>query len=266
LLRGRDISAADILSSLPVTIINSAMANKYFHGQDPIGKQVGVATTKIAARTIVGVVADIKHASLREKSDPEMFVPYTQNEIKVWPSMQAMQFAVRAKADPLTIKESVRQAVHAVDPDLPLAKFAMLTTLVDTSMTADRFSMLLVGSFGVLALILASTGMYGVISYSVTLRTPEIGIRMALGAQRRQIFAMVFQQASRLACAGIIIGLLAALAATRLMTRFLYGVQPTDPVTFAAVSFLLISVVLLACYVPARKAMKVDPTIALRYE
>ncbi len=266
LLRGRDFNDADTLSSVPVTVISRSMANKYFHGEDPIGKQVGVATTKIPVRTIIGVVADIKHASLREEPDPEMFVPYTQNEIRVWPSMQTMQFAVRTRTEQAATVESVRQAVSAVDSDLPVAKFATLATLVDRSMTADRFSMLLVGSFGLLALLLASIGMYGVISYSVMQRTPEIGVRIALGAQRAQIFVMVLRQASRLAVAGIAIGLIVALGATRLMTRFLYGVQPTDAVTFAAVSFVLLLVIFLACYFPARRAMKVDPMIALRYE
>jgi predicted permease len=266
LLRGRNFSDADTLSSVPVTIISSSMAKKYFAAEDPIGKQVGVGLTKIPVRTIIGVVANIKHASLREQPDPEMFVPYTQNEIRTWPSMQTMQFAVRTRTDQTTITESVRQAVHAVDPDLPVAKFTTLAILVDRSMTADRFSMLLVGSFGLLALILASVGMYGVISYSVMQRTPEIGVRIALGAQPTQIFVMILRQASRLAVAGIAIGLIAALGATRLMARFLYGVQPADLITFTAVSLLLASVAFLACYVPARRAMKVDPMIALRYE
>jgi predicted permease len=265
LLRGRDFSDADTLSSVPVTIISSSMAKEYFHGEDPIGKQVGVGSTKIPVRRIIGVVANIKHASLREEPEAEMFVPYTQNEIRTWPSMQTMQFAVRTRTDQTAITESVRQAVHAVDPDLPVAKFTTLATLVDRSMTADRFSMLLVCSFGLLALILASIGMYGVISYSVMQRTPEIGVRMALGAQRTQIFVMILRQASRLAVAGIAIGLIAALGATHLMARFLYGVRPADPITFTAVSLLLASVAFLACYVPARRAMKVDPMIALRY-
>ena len=266
LLRGRDFSDTDSLNSPHVTIINSSMAKRYYHGEDPIGKQVGVATTKIPMRTIIGVVADMKHASLREEPAPEMFVPYTQNEIRVWPSMQTMQFAVRTRTDETAVAESVRQAVQAVDPDLPVAKLTSLSILVDRSMTADRFSVLLVGSFGMLALILASIGMYGVISYSVMQRTPEIGVRMAMGAKRIQIFLMILRQASYLAVAGIIIGLIVALAATRLMTRFLYGVQPTDPMTFAAVSLLLMLVAFFACYVPARRAMKVDPMIALRYE
>jgi predicted permease len=266
LQRGRDVTDEDILTARPVTIINSAMAKKYWPGEDPVGKQVGVGMTRIPARTIVGVVADIKQVSLREVPGPAMFVPYTQNEIKTWPSMQAMQYAVRTKADPDSIAGSVREAVHSVDPDLPVANFATLTTLVDTSLADDRFAMLLLGGFGTLALILSAIGMYGVVSYSVMQRTPEIGVRIALGARGVQILVMVLGQGCRLACAGIAIGLIAAFTTTRLMTRFLYGIQPTDPTTFAAVSLLLMSVALLACYVPARKAMKVDPMIALRYE
>jgi len=266
LQRGRDITDGDLLTAMPVTIINSAMANKYWPGENPIGKQVGVGMTRIPVRTIVGVVADIKQVSLREIPDPTMYVPYTQNEIKTWPNMQAMQYAIRTKTDPDAIAGSVREAVHSVDPDLPVADFATLTTLVDTSLTADRFAMLLLAAFGMLALILSAIGMYGVVSYSVMQRTPEIGIRIALGARREQILVMVLGQGCRLACAGITIGLIAALTTTRLMARFLYGVQPTDPTTFAAVSLLLIAVALLACYVPARKAMNVDPMIALRCE
>jgi predicted permease len=266
LQRGRDVTDGDLLTAMPVTIINSAMANKYWPGENPIGKQVGVGMTRIPARTIVGVVADIKQVSLREVPDPTMYVPYSQNEIKTWPKMQAMQYAIRTKTDPDSIAGSVREAVHSVDPDLPVANFATLTTLVDTSLTADRFAMLLLAAFGMLALILSAIGMYGVVSYSVMQRMPEIGIRIALGARREQILVMVLGQGCRLACAGIMIGLIAALTTTRLMARFLYGVQPTDPTTFAAVSLVLLAVALLACYAPARKATKVDPMIALRYE
>jgi predicted permease len=263
---GRDIADSDTLSTMPVTIINSAMATKYWPGQNPIGKQVGVGAVKYPLRTIIGVVADVKQVSLREVPSPAMYVPYTQNEIKTWPSMQAMQFAIRTLADPDAVAAGVRDAVHAVDSDLPIANYVTLTNLVRASMTADRFTMLLLVAFGVLALILAAIGMYGVISYSVMQRTPEIGVRIALGARRSQIFIMVLQQGGSLACVGIVIGLIAAFMTTRLMTRFLYGVQPTDPVTLVAVSLLLIAVALLACSVPAHKAMKVDPMVALRYE
>jgi predicted permease len=263
---GRDIADTDTLASMPVAIINSTMAKKYWPGQDPIGKQVGVGLTIYPVRTIVGVVADAKQVSLREVPDPTMFVPYTQNEIRTWPDMQSMQYAIRVQGDPTSIAVSVREAAYAVDPDLPISNFATLDSLVDTSMAADRFAMLLLGAFGALALILAAIGMYGVISYSVMQRTAEIGVRIALGAHREQIFAMILLKGTRLVAAGIVIGLLVALLTTRLMTSFLYGVQPTDPVTFAAVSLLLMAVALLACYLPARKAMKVDPIIALRYE
>jgi putative ABC transport system permease protein len=149
---------------------------------------------------------------------------------------------------------------------LALAKVATLATLVDDSMSQPRFSVLLLGSFGVLALLLAAIGMYGVISYSVLQRTQEIGIRMALGAQRHKVFRMVLGQGARLAAMGIAIGLVAALGVTRLMARFLFGVRPTDPLTFAGVSLLLLGIALLACYLPARRAMRVDPMVALKYE
>ncbi|MGA3048199.1 MAG: ABC transporter permease [Terracidiphilus sp.] len=264
--RGRDIADSDTLPSMPVAIVNNAMARKFWPGENPIGKQVGVGSTKYPLRIIIGVVPDIKQVSLREVPGPTMFVPYTQNEIKIWPSMQSMQFAIRTQVDPASIAGSVRLAIHEVDSDLPIANFETLTTIVNTSMSADRFTMFLLAIFGLLALTLAAIGMYGVISYSVMQRTPEIGIRIALGASRRRIFAMVLGQGGRLVSIGIAIGLIAAFGVTRLMTSFLYQVRPTDPVTFASVSLLLIAVALLACYVPARKAMKVDPMIALRYE
>jgi putative ABC transport system permease protein len=263
---GRDIANSDTLPSVPVTIINNAMARKFWPGQNPIGKQVGVGSTKYPLRTVIGVVADIKQVSLREVPGPTMFVPYTQNEIKVWPNMQSMQFAIRTQVDPISVAGSVRQAVHQVDSDLPIANFETLTTIVNTSMSADRFSMLLLAAFGVLALTLAAIGMYGVISYSVMQRTSEIGIRIALGASRSRIFAMVLAQGGRLVSIGLVIGLVAAFGVTRLMTSFLYEVRPTDPLTFIAVSLLLMTVALWACYMPARRAMKVDPMVALRCE
>ena len=263
---GRDIAAGDVLTAQPVTIINRTMANRYWPGQDPIGKQVGVGMVRIPLRTIIGVVADTKQTSLREAVDPEMYVPYTQNEIKVWPSMQTMQYALRLRGDSAAIAAQVRQAVASVDPDLPVARFAELQGMVDASMTADRFALLLLSAFGLLALVLASIGMYGVIAYTVLQRTPEIGVRMALGAGRPQILGMILRQGGTLALMGISIGLLAAWMTTRLMAGFLYGVRPADPVTFAAVALLLMGVALTACWIPARRAMQVDPMVALRCE
>jgi predicted permease len=266
LVQGRDISERDTADTEPVAVINSAMARKYWPGEDPIGKQIGVPLPGIPLRTIVGVVGNIKQVSLREEPAPKVFVPYTQDENLVEFPMQSMEYAVRTRGDSSSIVEIVRDAVHATDPGLPIARYGKLEAIVDASTVTDRFLVQLLAAFGGLALLLASIGMYGVISYSVMHRTPEIGVRIALGAGRSQILVFILRQGFRIVCFGIAFGLIAAFATTRLMTRFLYGVQPVDPIIFAAVSFLQVAVVLLACYVPARKAMNVDPVIALRYE
>lgn len=263
LLRGRDFLETDTSTSEPVTIINSSMAKKYWPNDDPLGKQVGPKSLKLPAATIVGIVADTKRLSLREQPSPEMYVLYTQ---KVWPSMLTMDVVLRANVDPASLTSSAREAIRLLDAGVPLAKVQTLTAVVDDSMTQQRFSVLLLGCFGVLALLLASIGMYGVISYSVMQRTQEIGIRMMLGAQRRSVFQMVLGQGARLGGLGIVIGLVAALGVTRLLAGFLYGVRPTDPSTFAGVALLLLAVALLACYIPARRAMRVDPMVAIRYE
>ena len=263
LLRGRDFLETDNTSSVPVTIINNAMAKKLWPGQDPLGARIDFGNSHFPAMTVIGIAGDTRHFSLREEAGPEMYVPYTQ---KPWPSMLTMQIAVRTRTDPAAMTGSVRAAVHAVDRDLPLSKIAPLATILDDSMAASRFSMLLVSGFGAFALLLASLGMYGVISYSVLQRTQEIGIRMALGARRQTVFAMVLGQGARVAALGILIGSIAAVVGARLLARFLYGIAATDPLTFLGVSVLLMSMALLACYIPARRAMKVDPMVALHYE
>jgi putative ABC transport system permease protein len=267
ILRGRDLVEADDLSTVPVAIINADMARKYWPNKDPIGKQVGIDFVGAPVRTVVGVVGDIKQTSLREEPSPKLFVPYTQVGTEVEShTFHSMQYAVRATGEPASIAGSLRPAVHSVDPDLSVVNFTLLTTLVDASLATDKFILLLFGSFGGLSLLLASIGMYGVITYSVMQRTAEIGVRIALGAGRCEIFLLILRQGSRVVFLGIAIGLIAAFTSTRLMTRFLYGVQPTDPITFAAVTLLQLGVTLLACYFPARKAMSVNPVIAMRYE
>jgi predicted permease len=262
ILQGRDFSESDTADSMPVAIINQAMAKKFWPGQNPLGKAAGVPIRKFDM-TIIGVIPDLKHLSLREEPAPEVYVPYTQNP---WPSMLVMQAVVRTKADPDSVFAAVREAVHSVDSDLPLAKVTTLASIVDTSLAQPRFSMLLLGSFGAIALLLAFIGIYGVISYSVAQRTQEIGIRLALGAQRRNVFALILSQGARLAGLGIAIGLLLAFGVARLMSSFLFGVQPADPLTFTAVCALLLAVAFFACYIPARRATRVDPLTALRYE
>jgi putative ABC transport system permease protein len=263
LLRGRDFLDSDTTDSGQVTVISSAMAKKFWPGEDPIGKQVGPGSARYPVATIIGIAADVKHLSVREEPGPEMYVLYNQ---KIWPSLLTMQFAVRTKADPASVTAGTREAIRSVDPDLPIAKVAPLTVIVKDSLTQSRFSMLLLGAFGALALILASIGIYGVISYSVGQRTREIGVRMALGAQRRNVLGLVLGQGARLAGLGIAIGLVAAIGVTRLMASLLFGVAPRDPLTFFAVPVLLMAIALLACYIPARRAMRVDPMVALRYE
>ncbi|HEV2288785.1 MAG TPA: ABC transporter permease [Candidatus Acidoferrales bacterium] len=263
ILRGRGFLESDTANSMPVSVISEALARKYWPGQDPIGKRIAPRSLSFPEETIVGIAADVKRLSLRESPPPEMYVPYTQ---KIWPSLLEMNVVVRTVQDPASLTASLPAAVHSVDPDLPIANLRTLNSIVEDSMTVPRFAMLLLGAFGGLALVLAAVGMYGVISYNVTQRTQEIGIRMALGAQRGSVFQMVLGQGARLAAFGIAIGLAAAFAATRLMRSFLYGVDSGDPLTFAAVALLLALVALLACYIPARRAMRVDPMVALRYE
>jgi predicted permease len=262
ILRGRDFLETDSADAPPVAIVNAAMARKYWPGQDVIGKEVGLPI-KSFNMTVVGLVADVKHLSLREEPGPEIYVPYTQ---KPWPSMLTMHVAVRTKAAPTAMIDSIRAAIRTVDPDLPIASVSTLETIVDDAMAQPRFSMLLVGGFGALALVLACVGLYGAVSYSVTSRTQEIGVRLALGAPRRRVFALVLSQCVRLTSLGIAIGIAMALVVLKAMTGFLYGIEATDPATFASLSVLLLAVAMLACYVPARRAARVDPIVAMRAE
>jgi predicted permease len=260
LLRGRNFLETDTADSVPVVIVNEAMAKKYWPGKDVLGKQIDVPAQH-APMIIVGVVANMKHLSMREDPGPEMYVPYTQD---VWPSMALMQVVLRTQAAPDSVIGQARAAVQSVDRDLPIAKVTTLSTLTDTSMAQSRFSMLLLGFFAVLALVLALVGIYGVISYSVIQRKQEIGIRIALGAQRHRVFGMILGYGLRMAALGVVIGLLVSFAVTRAMSSFLYGIKPADPVTFVTLSLFLTITALLACYLPARRAASVDPMRALR--
>ncbi len=263
ILRGREFLQSDTADSMPVTVINDAMAKKFWPGQDPVGKQVGPGSPQYPLATIVGIAADVKHLSLREEPGPEMYVPYTQ---KVWPSLLTMDVALRTRLDVASAVTSARNAIRAVDADLPIANVRPLASLVDDSVAQPKFSMLLLAAFGAFALILACVGIYGVISYSVAQRTREIGVRVALGASRSNIFGMILGEGARLAGLGIAIGIVAALGVTRMMSSFLYEVRPADPATFAVVCVILLGVAALACYLPARRATRVDPLVALRHD
>jgi putative ABC transport system permease protein len=259
LLQGRFFGNEDQANTPTVVLINQTMARRFWPNQDPLGKQIKFAQDGSTA-TVVGVVGDAKHYFLEEAQKPQMYDTYSQD-----PGLFATA-VIRTSVDPLSLSEPVRQAIWRVDPDQPMWKIRTVDFLVDRS-TADRkFLMALMGIFASLALVLTIIGLYGVISYLVNQRTQEIGIRMALGAQMGDIMRMVLKQGMVLVLTGVGLGLAAAWLLTRLMARLLYQVSATDPVTFGGISLLLVTVALLACYIPARRATKVDPLVALRYE
>jgi putative ABC transport system permease protein len=258
-IKGRLFGNEDQPNTPPVVIINQTMAQRFWPNQDPLGKQVKSAQDGTTL-TVVGVVGDAKHYWLEEEARPQMYGPYTQ---------QPGYFAtvvIRTTVEPLSLSEPVRQALWKVDADQPMWKIRTVEFLVNRSVADRKFLLALMGIFASLALVLTMIGLYGVISYLVNQRTQEIGIRMALGAQVHDIMRMVLKQGMILVLTGVALGLAAAWLSTRLMSRLLYQVSATDPLTFAVIALLLILVALLACYLPARRATKVDPLVALRYE
>jgi putative ABC transport system permease protein len=259
LLKGRLFGNEDQANAPGVVVINQTMANRFWPNQDPLGKQVKFAGDGPTA-TVIGVVGDAKHYWLEEEQKPQMYDSYSQD-----PGLFAT-VVIRTSVEPLSLTEPVRQALWRVDADQPMWKIRTVEFLVNRSTADRRFLMALMGIFAVLALLLTIIGLYGVISYLVNQRTQEIGIRMALGAQMRDIMRMVLKQGMVLVLTGVGLGLAAAWLLTRLMSRLLYQVSATDPLTFVAISLLLVAVALLACYIPARRAAKVDPLVALRYE
>jgi putative ABC transport system permease protein len=262
LRRGRYFNAADSGDAPLVAIINETMARQFFPNEDPIGKRINTADEgQPAWRQIIGVVGDAKYNGLAEETQPAMYQP----------SLQATSYNVflsvkTEAADPLGLVSAVRNEIESLDPDLPVARVRTLEQHFATAVAQPRFGATLVAIFAALALILASVGVYGVISYSVTQRTHEIGVRVALGARSLDVLSLVVRQGMTLTVIGLGVGLGASFALTRLIKTLLFGVSATDPLTFIVISVLLTFVALLACFVPARRAAKVDPMIALRCE
>jgi putative ABC transport system permease protein len=260
LLKGRAFSARDTADAPGVAIVNETMARRLFGSpEEAIGQRLTDEDGR-GAREIVGLVSDVRHSGLDGELRAEMFVPFTQE------SSNGMTFVVRTASDPAGFVSAVRGQLRAVDKDQPVDQVRTMTQVIAESVSQRRLTMLLFGLFAALALVLATIGIYGVMSYSVTQRSHEIGIRLALGAQRSDVFKLVVGQGMILTLGGVALGLAAAFGLTRVLASLLYGVTATDPLTFAAISLLLLAVALVACLVPARRAMKVDPMIALRYE
>jgi putative ABC transport system permease protein len=261
LLRGRRFDSQDRSDSAGVVVINEAMAERFWPGQDPIGKRVTLKDFGSGDwLSVIGVVGSVHYERLNLQPNLQMYLVYTQTP---WKDLALL---VRTTADPMRTVASVRDKVREVDAELPVYNVRTMNDVVADSLARPRFNTQLISILTAVALTLTVIGVYGVISYSVTQRTQEIGLRMALGAQTPRILGMVIAQGLKLALLGIAIGLLAALLITRLMTSLLYGVSAKDPLIFLATPVLLVGVVLAACYVPARRAAKVDPMIALRYE
>jgi len=257
LLRGRNFSEQEVRQSDKVIIVSQQFVNSVFPNEAALGKRL-ITGLRGEPYEIVGIVGDIRHTSLAATPAAAMYFPTRESG--------RMNVVIRTQNDPLSIVGSVRKEVQAMDPDQPIAAVKPMKDWLDASVAAPRYNMTLLGLFAALAMILAATGIYGVMSYSVAQRTHEIGVRMALGAQQFDVLKLVVRQGMLLTLVGVVVGLGGAYALTRVMTSFLFGVTEKDPLTFGVVAALLMAVAFIACFVPARRATKVDPLEALRYE
>jgi putative ABC transport system permease protein len=260
LVEGRSFKSADDLNTPPVVLINETLARRYFAGEDPVGKKIFVRLGRPASREIIGVVADVRQTGLDSAPRPEVFLPHSQYPFG------SMTFIVRASADAASVTAAVKSQIWQIDPHQTFYNVATMDQMVSATLDARRFNLLVIGTFALVALILAAIGIYGVMSFSTSQRTHEIGVRMALGAEGGDMIRLMLKQGATLILAGAGIGLAAAFLLTRFISTFLFEVAAFDPATFAGVSVLLTTVALAACYIPARRAARVDPMIALRYE
>jgi predicted permease len=268
--QGRDFSDADNPAAPPVAIVNEAFMKRFFDGQNPFAQQLSVGRgLNDPIRQVVGVVADTKQHGLDRPASPTVFKPIPQVPDKLMAVIRGFtpaNFAVRTTVAPLSLRDAVKREIAQMDPTLSLSEFSSMEEITARSVATQRFNMLLLGLFAGLGLLLAGVGIYGVVAYSVAQRTNEIGLRIALGAQAGDVVRLILKHGLALALAGVALGAAASFGLTRLMKGFLFGVGATDPLTFVAVALSLILVALVACWIPARRATKVDPMIALRYE
>jgi putative ABC transport system permease protein len=260
LLKGREFSSADLERAPMVTVINEAMARRLWPNADPIGQRIKETSNERAWREIVGIVGSVRHRARGEEPRPEMFVPWSQSPAP------RLNLAVRTQAEPASFGAALRRAVTAADAELPIFELRTMEERLYDSVAQPRFRTTLLGVFAALALAMAVVGLYAVLANAVAQRQREIGVRMALGAQQRDVLSLVVGQGMWLTLLGVGIGLTAALALSRVLRTLLFEVSPTDPMTFAAIPLILVSAALLACWLPAKRAAKVDPMVALRYE
>jgi putative ABC transport system permease protein len=267
LRRGRDFNARDTASAPGVAIISESVARRFFAGEEPLGRRISFdqdARQQPIWLEIVGVAGDVKQQSLDSDIHPTIYAPYTQTRRAFM--LRDVSSVLRSPLEPAALANAVRQQIQAVDGELPIARASTMQQLVTESVSGQTFNAALIGTFALLALALASMGMYGVMAYHVAARTREIGVRMALGSQAGAIIRLIVGQGLKLTLSGIALGLIGALALTRFLKGLLFGVGVTDPLTFASVAIVLLGAALLACWIPARRATKVDPLIALRCE
>jgi putative ABC transport system permease protein len=265
IVAGREFTDRDALNQPRVAVVNDAMAKKHWPHESPIGRRVSFSTDEPHWYEIVGVAGNIKHRALEAADRPELYVPYRQPLFAGW-TVRPMYVIARTSADPASTVAIARHEIARVDRDQPISDVRTMDERIGRSLSSRRFSMVLLALFAGLALTLAAVGIYGVVAYAVTERTHEIGVRVALGAQRRDVMAMVVGQGMTMTLVGTAIGVAASAALARLMSSLLFGVSAVDPATFVAIPLLLVAVALAACYVPARRAMRVDPLQALRSE
>jgi predicted permease len=274
LLRGRTFNDSDTSRSLPVVIVSEGMARKYWPKEDALGRRITIGKGlgpefEEPARMVVGIVADVRQASLEQPASPTMYVPVgqvTDGITRLGNGVLATNWVVRTAMDPASLVIAVQREFLAVDSQLPVSKVRSMRAVVAETIARQNFNMLLLTILAGIALLLAAIGIYGLMSYAVEQRTHEIGIRLALGAGQSDMARMVVSQGMRLAGIGLIVGLGGAYGLTRYLAKLLFEVKPTDPGTFAGVTLVLAAVALMASYVPARRATRVDPIIALRYE
>jgi predicted permease len=257
LVEGRGFTARDNEKSQPVAIVNQEFCKRYWPGQDAIGNRI---TRYGQSLTVVGVVRNAKYRLLHYPPAPAIFIPLYQDY------RSQVTIHMRVAGDPRAYASAVEKTVSQIDSNLPLYQVTTLNASMEFGSVFERMAAILAGSFGLLALVLAAVGIYGVVAFATRQRTHEIGIRMALGAKKRDVLKMVVQQGLKLVIVGVVIGITAALALTRFLSSLLYGVEPNDPLTLIAVSLVLVAVTLVACYIPARRAARIDPMLALRYE